>query len=284
MYATAGATIHGPFQSFCPSDSKLSRTGPDTELRRWMQERYANYTAGKLVELSDFAPLERLLEESSLQCEVLLDLGRAFAFLEGDELAACWYRAGLTKAQRQYKDTPSGEPGARRLLHLMDQTKALWRLSDYLSLEKRFALAIQLNPRLSAESRRAGYLHAEALYNQGRRREASDAILAVRAAHELAGDLGSLDRTDVHEFNWVVGIMLFDSGQYEAALAPLTMVISSPGEHTPAAHPLLIFALARLDHVDRAEAALSRYSEQVPNSPHLFDLRVEVASAKARKH
>jgi len=126
-------------------------------------------------------------------------------------LAGCWYRAGLAKAERQYKDTPPGDPKARPLLCLLDQTKALWRLKDYAAMEKRFALAKRLNAPLSVESRRAGYLLADMLYYQRRFSEAADMIVAVQAENERVGDLGTLEKSDIGEMHWTQGLFLYIS-------------------------------------------------------------------------
>jgi hypothetical protein len=235
-----------------------------------------------LAESGELKSLEPLLSASSLQCEVLLEIGRAFNFLEGDGLAACWYRAGLAKAEQQYKDIQPGDSKARPLLSLLDQTKALWRLKDYAAMEKRFALAKRLNTRLSPEARRAGYLYTEMLHYERRHDEAADAALALQAAHKQAGDLGSLDRSDIHEMAWILGFFLFSAERYEDAVAYLRQASLPGGEHAHSALELLCFALARLDRLDEAEKACDRLHSEVPNSNLAPAVAAEIHLRKAR--
>ena len=98
-----------PANPFVLARSKLSQSGADVELRKWMESRQSGFAVGRLAESGELKSLEPLLAASSLQCEVLLEIGRAFNFLEGDGLAAYWYRGGLVKAERQYKDTQPGD-------------------------------------------------------------------------------------------------------------------------------------------------------------------------------
>ena len=203
-----------PPNPFVLAGSKLSQSGADVELRKWMESRQSGFAVGKLAETGELKSLEPLLAASSLQCEVLLEIGRAFNFLEGDGLAAYWYRGGLAKAERHYKDTQPGDLKARPLLSLLDQTKALWRLKDYAAMEKRFALAKRLNPPLSVESRRAGYLLADMLYYQRRFSEAADMIVAVQAENERVGDLGTLEKSDIGEMHWTQGLFLYSVKRY----------------------------------------------------------------------
>jgi hypothetical protein len=205
-------------------------------------------------------PLESLLPACSLSAENLLDIGRAFAFLEGDQLAVCWYEAGIAKAEIQYRNTKPGEASAQTLLHLLDQTKALWRLKDYAAMEKRFALAMRLNPPLSVEARRAGYLHAEMLYYQRAFKVAAASILAVQAQHDAVGDLGALDRSDINEMHWVQGLMLCHANRYTDALPHLESVAEQRnGEHAKSAAALRISCLAQMGRIAEAEARLNEY-------------------------
>jgi len=75
-------------------------------------------------------------------------------------------------------------------LHLIDQTRALWRTKDYSALEMRFRLAAA-EPLLSVESRRAGCLLVDAAVWGAIHREAADTNLPVQAEHDRVGDLGS---------------------------------------------------------------------------------------------
>ena len=270
-----------PPNPFVLARSKLSQSGADVELRKWMESRQSGFDVGKLAETAELKSLEPLLSASSLQCEVLLEIGRAFNFLEGDLLAACWYRAGLAKAERQYKDTKPGDPKARPLLCLLDQTKALWRLNDYAAMEKRFGLAMMLNPRLSPEARRAGYLHAEMLYYQGGCQKAATAILAVQAEHERAGDLGTLEKSDIAEMHWVLGLFLFFAERDADAVPHLEFAARPKGEHSLHALSLLPFALVRSGQIDRAVIEYKRLQQEDPNAPFIGAIGAEIAARQA---
>ena len=159
-----------------------------------------------------------LVDRSSLSPEVLMDAGRALDFLIGDKVAAQFFNVALEKAQQSYKTAPSDDPSARRLLDAMDQTKALWRLRDFVGLEKRFALAMTLYPPLSVESRRAGCLYATAVYYQNRPDDAVATILKVWEQDRQIGDLGALEKSDVAEMNWLTGGYLFSARRFKDAI------------------------------------------------------------------
>src|ERR1700730_15944728 len=55
--------------------------------------------------LADKLDVERLAGQSSLKAQTLLEIGRAFDFLFGDEAAGTWFRAALAKAQTEYDKT-----------------------------------------------------------------------------------------------------------------------------------------------------------------------------------
>jgi hypothetical protein len=196
-----------------------------------------------------------------LPSDTLLDLGRAFAFLDSDAAGAAWYRAGIHKAERDDKDVRPGDPAPRRLLNLLDQTKALWRLKDYPALEQRFAFAMRWNPPLSPEARRAGYLHAEMLFYQKKYLSAADAMLAVQAAHRQAGDLGALERSDLHEMDWVLGLLLRQANRHEMAIVFLRRAGGSGGEHAMWATRFLFSSLLELGRIGDAQDIYNKYAE-----------------------
>lgn len=209
--------------------SKLTTNAADAALRRWLDRWEAGWRQGDRTDARQLRPLEELLPPASLDAVTLLDVGRAIDFLDGDEHAACWYRAGIAKAQTEYAKAAPGSPAAVRPLALLDQTRALWRLKDHAALERRFALAMRLNAPLSPEARRAGYLHAEMLYYQRKYPEAADAMFAVQAEHDRAGDLGMREASDLYEMHWVLGLFASGARRYEAALPHLTWLARQPG-------------------------------------------------------
>ena len=165
------------------------------------------------------------------------------------------------------------------MLSLLDQTKALWRLNDYAAMEKRFALAKRLNTRLSPEARRAGYLHAEMFYYQQRFSEAADAMLQVQSQHEQAGDLGLLEKSDIYEMDWVLGMMLFTDKRYAASLPHVRGCAARDGEHLRGALSTLIAVYANLGRIDEALQQLRVYIGKYGESADAVDLARYVRDA-----
>jgi hypothetical protein len=246
----------------------LTQSEADRKLGQWVDSRRTAFLSGQPFSAGESKLVEQLAGESSLKAETLLDLGRGFNFLESDLLAACWYRAGLAKAQGQYSDTAPGDPSVRPLLYLMDQTKALWRLRDYPTMEKRFALAMRLYPSLSPESRRAGYLHGVAIFYQAQYARAADAMLAVQADHDRVGDLGMLERSDLEEMEWELGLFLSAAGRDEESLPHLQAIIKlSNRDRKMYALNAYIRASNRLGRTERVEeysAELRKYQAVRP--------------------
>lgn len=197
--------------------------------------------------------LEQSARQSSLDASILMDSGRSFEFLVGDEVAAAFFRAAFFRAQNEYAATAPGDPKALPLLRELDQTAALWRLKDYPGLEMRFRLARRLYPPLSVESRRAGCLLVDALYYQERFDEAADLILQVQKEHQEAGDLGALERSDLYEMEYMQGYVLRAAGRFAEAIPHLQRVCRS-GEHAHAAAEALFSAFLNTGRFAEARA------------------------------
>jgi hypothetical protein len=225
-----------------------------TDVKSALDRRKARFDTGQAASESELEALSAILPGTSLDSLSLLEIGRAFDFLEGDVAAARWFRAGLVKAEAEYRTVLPGDPRAWPLLAALDQTKALWRLEDYATLERRFALAHHLNPPLSPEARRAAHLYAEMLYYQRKFSEAAAAILQLAAEHRQAGDLGHLERSDLEEMDWVQGIMLCSAGRDAEAAPHLERVLAYPAsEHRRGAMAALVLSLARLQRCSLPE-------------------------------
>lgn len=205
------------------------------------------------------ADLQALTTRSSLSPQILLEAGRGFDFLAGDELAASFFRAAFTKAAAQYQNTQSGDPAALAFLRELEQTKALWRLQDYPALEKRFALAMALYPPLSPDARRSAYLHALAINREGHHEEAAQAILAVDQQHKQAGDLGALDKSDIGEMEWVTATYLYSARQYAQAIPYFQSLLQTGDSRSPNGARLLVNCLTRTGQIQAAQAIRMRY-------------------------
>lgn len=241
-----------PPNPFTLARERLSGSAQDVALRAWIDTRWAGYLAGDRASPAENPPLGLLLNACSLDAQALLEIGRGFNFLEGDRLAAMWYRAGIMRARSELVSAKAGDEGNAPYLHLMDQTKALWKLKDHSTLEVRFELAKRLNVPLSPAARRAGYFHAEMLSYQGRVAEAADAMVRVQAEHERAGDLGSLDKSDLQEMAWVQGLLLFSARRYEESLPHWSTVLETASEQRRG---------IALDHIINALTYLARTTE-----------------------
>jgi len=270
-----------PGDPFALLESRLARDGPDAALWEKVQAWRQKWTAGREVEpsrdprlppgvmirpsrappqdLGELANVDQLAAQSSLAAQALLDIGRAFDFLVGDEAATVWIRAALVKAQTEYDKTQPGDPAAAGFLRELDQTRALWRLNDYPSLEQRFSLAIRLYPALSVESRRAGCLHATALYYQGRSEEAADAILKVWDQDKQAGDLGALEKGDFGEMDWVTGLYLFSSRQYARAVPYYQDFLKTDDNRKRMGAQMFASCLTQLGRPEEAERIRHQY-------------------------
>jgi hypothetical protein len=189
-------------------------------------------------------------------------VGRGFNALEGDQLAACWYRAGLAKAETEFQQILPGNKRTYPLLHVMDQMKALWRLNDFQAMERRFLLARKFNIALSPEARRAGYLYAEMLYSQQKFVAAADAILLVQREHDQVGDLGVLEKSDFGEMAWVQGLFLQMAGRDAEALPHFRKCTQLDGEHADHALGSASLLSARLGYAQEAHVYLENYIQR----------------------
>jgi tetratricopeptide (TPR) repeat protein len=240
-----------------------------TERVLHLEERF---TAGGGLGAEELTQIGDLAAHSSLKAELLLESARGFGFLMGDDLADVFIRAGLRKAEMQFKDTQPGDRAARSFLQQLDQTKALYRLKDYAALEKRFGLALRLYPRLSVESRRAACLHADALFSASRVREAADAILNVWQADREAGDLGLAEQGDVGELTWRAGRYLSAAERYDEAIGFYIEFLKTPDPRKMSGAWLLISCLRHLGRDAEADAVQARYklASHVPATQSAF--------------
>lgn len=223
-------------------------SGVRLELKQWQ----GIWLAGRPIEPGTVRALEQAARHSTLDALTLMEAGRAFGFLEGDELAAAFFRAAFAKAAGEYAASRPGDPAGLPLLRELDQTAALWRLKDYPALEMRFGLVRRLAPPLSVQSRRAGCLLVDALFYQDRFDEAADLILAVQKEHRHAGDLGALERSDLYEMEYLQGYVLFCAGRFQAAIPHLKRVHGG-GEHDQAAAKALFAALVQSSRFKEAQ-------------------------------
>jgi tetratricopeptide (TPR) repeat protein len=278
-----------PGDPFGILEERLRKSDADVALSEKMRHWRQKWEAGKLArpaEASGLAQMRQrfggqlpsivlapsaldadvgdLARQSSLKANDLLEIGRAFDFLEGDEAAAVWFQAALAKAQTEYDKTEAGDPIARPFLYQLEQTTALWRLSDYQALEERFALAMALNPPLSVESRRAGCLHATVLYYQGRSDDAADAILKVWEQQKQAGDLGALEKSDFGEMGWVTALYLYSARRYDEAIPYYRAFLLTDDNRKPSGAMMFANCLTMTGKKDEAELVRKRYGIATP--------------------
>lgn len=238
---------------------QLSGSPADVKLKERMEDCERQWVRGDVLPPAQFTELETLAVASSLSAEVLLDAGRAFDFLMGDHAAAGLFRAGLTKAQRQYQRSAPGDPACLPLLYQLDQTKALSRLEDHAALIQRFELAARLYPALSVEARRSQCLYARSLFKQGKSEQAADTILRLWQQDEQAGDLGKIDPSDRVEMDWLSGLYLISARRYEEAIPYFKDFLKRADRREPTAVRYLSICLRRLGRGMDAEELLARY-------------------------
>jgi len=255
-----------PHDPFFLLTSKLGQSPADAALQKQLTTLQGLWEKSAQIPGDARAELEALLGQSSLKAEPLIEAGRSFAFLSGDELAALFYRAGLERAQQQYHRARAGDPATLPLLRQLDQTKALQRLRDYRALEKRFALEMALYPPLSVEARRAGCLYAEALMKQSRAVEAAEAIVGVFEQDKAAGDLGLKDPSDLGEMDWRAGTYLARCGRCQDAIPYLQDLLKTNDNRKQKGVQLWIACLHRLGRDSEAETLRERYKLGSPGS------------------
>ena len=262
-------------------DNHSGGTDVDGRLARLVTQWRTDALRGHETTSDDCKALQAAAERSWFGPCTLIDIGRAFAWLDGDSLAASWFRAGLNVAQRESAGIAAGDPASRPLLHLLDQTKALWRLKDYPTLERRFRLAKALNPRLSPEERRASYLLAEMLYYQRRLDQAANAILELEAEHAEAGDLGAKERSDIPEMHWVTGLFLLHAGRFIQAKPHFEALCRSDSEHAEGSFSGLASACLGAGEISAACEILEEWRVRFGPDPSWQAAAIRVAQASS---
>jgi hypothetical protein len=208
--ATARATI-------------TDKTGPDGALLAWMEDWDRSYRAG--VSTRNTPLLTSLLDRTKLGFEPLFNLGAAMGFLEEPSVATVFHRAALRRTNEEYKNLSPLHPAAPLLRVALPQMGMYWNSGDYPLLEERFKIEMQLYPPLSQESRKCAHSCAEAMYYQGKQKEAADLIATKVQRDEQAGDLSASDK---QEMGWIVGIM-YREDRLKESIAGLTLAAQSGG-------------------------------------------------------
>lgn len=253
------AAPHDPFELLA---SVATAAPTDKAFTTALSSFRSEWEAGKSSNDQKLNSLDEAAAQSSRKSDALIDAGRAMNWLSGDEAAVVFFHAGLTKAAVEYARARVDGETALSLLHALDQTKALWRVKHYVALEGRFMLAARLNSPGSPEQRRAGYLYADTLYYQEKYSEAARAICGVLQDDTVAGDLGSLERSDISEMNWTTGFFLMRAGRFEEAAPYLHRVTQVHCEHTERAYACLVQTLVALGKPADAWAALRGWRAQ----------------------
>ena len=204
-----------PPDPFALLHSRLgSGSANDRALGAWLVRAEDRFLSGAAYPSDESKTVEDAAAKSSVDALTLLEVGRGFQFLMGDQLGAALFRAGLAKASMESKGVRPGDPSAQQLLHLLDQTKALYRVNDQAALAARFKLASHLYPPLSVDARRSACLCADALSVRGKAQEAADMILEAWRQDREVGDLGLTSSADVPEMDWRAGTYLSAAGRF----------------------------------------------------------------------
>jgi hypothetical protein len=269
------AAPHDPFEllEFVAGSGALDR-----ELRVELTALRSDWWSGRAPSENDVKSLERLALQSSLRSDVLIESGRAIDWLVDDELAAALFTSGAQKARAEYTSVRAGDVVALPVLRAMDQTKALWRLKKWATLEVRFRMAQALYIPLSVEQRRAHYLVADMLYSEGRYDSAAAEIAQVSAEHEREHDLGLLDRSDVPEMQWTQGLFLMADERLGEATAFLDRCATHEGVHQLDSRRLAALAAIRSDHLDEAIRRVRQLPLPAPRDALTQTIRIELAA------
>lgn len=250
-------------------------------LRAWIEDWDARLKRGILTTQTELSELEGLLRETALPFDTLFKVGLAASFVDNDAHAACWFRAAIHSAEAQ-------ETTVVPVLLLGDlaQMGALWRIRDYVALDRRFSLEQKLCVTTSEpDSLRAAFLHAEMLYYQDRIADAAQTMARVKNQFQSASIRIRLDPVDTQELNWVLGMFLFHAGRAQDAEPHLRAAANFQGFHTERAMRLHVSVLAMLNRVEEAEAAYAAWLQKFgrDRDPSVRQhLRSEIAGARAR--
>jgi hypothetical protein len=226
--------------------------------------------------------LEDLVARSALKPDTLIDAARAFGWLLGDDVAAIFFTVGLSKASTDYAMVPAGDAAALPLLHAIAQTKALWRLKAWPALEQRFRLANALCAPFAAEQRRAHYLFADVLYSDRKFADAVKEIIALDHENDCARDLGVLERSDIPEMEWTIGLFLMADRRYTEALAHMDKCSRYDGEHRSDSRRLAVLALIRSGNIREAASRAKLLPVPAPRDALTNSIRNELTLGMTR--
>jgi hypothetical protein len=242
-----------PAEPFELLKSHLGSSAADLSLASDLANLHDAWERGISPDSKLIESLRKHAVQSSLTADPLLEAARGIQWLIDEKTAAAFFAAGLEKARLETQSWHLSEPEAAQMLHALDQSACLWRFDEPTALIDRFTVARRLTPPMSVESRRAGYLLAEALRANERRDEAAELILKVCQEHLKVGDLGRDEPAEISEMNFVTGFMLFDDGRFSDAIQYLRVV---DGEHADNARHLLFEAYVRTSDFADAQAML----------------------------
>jgi hypothetical protein len=208
----------------------------------------------------DEARLAAVLGQTTQPFETLFELGRGVHYLEGPRLATVFYRAALAAAERDYaRDLSPVHPAAAGMRSLLPQMGFLWNQGDYATLERRFRLEAAVHPPLSQEARKCLHSCAEAMFYQGKNKEAAKLIDEAKQRNEQAGDLTESDR---YEFGWCCGLFYSSAGRFEEAI-PQLAIAAQPGKyHSQHGLSTLIHCLAEAGKTEEMETRMKEYNER----------------------
>ena len=202
--------------------------------------------------------LRWMLQESSLSPEDTLEFGRGVQFLLGPKSAAVCFDVGLDRAMLGIVQNTVVE-NSPNLVEELDQTKVLWQVRDYVGLEKRFRVVQHMYLPLTVENRRAAVLCASAVFLQGRFDEAVELLSEAQAAHNRAGDLGVLEKSDIAEMEYLQGSFLFSARKYNLAVEHFEAFLRSGDARAVEAARMMEICLRRIGREDRAREIRERF-------------------------
>jgi hypothetical protein len=263
---------------------KLRKAGAsenDRKILAWLEDWEGAWNQDYPTTTDQLWKLEPLLDKDAmLDFKTLMKIGISMSFLDGDEHAAAWIKAGMSKVIAETASLRPGDLPTNDYLGLMAQTRALWQRREFGALASRFEAERRLFPSQSRGARKAGDLLAEQLNYLGRSKEAVRVVLLVQEENERIGDLAESDRFEMH---WEMGNFMFHAGDYERAPEHLRHIVrSATHPHRNEAMRLLAISLARTGGLTEAEEVAQRWREEYrPPSVDVMSVSAFLEEAKA---
>ena len=184
-------------------------------------------------ELEDF---RGLLNSCNLKTAEVYDLARGMVYVyhnKDDSYeqvdAACIEatRAVVHQCDNEVNGLGRGDPKSAATIDLLTRLTWIWGSRDYAIIERTYEL-ISSKARASKEIRRADYLRAEAILDQGEIDKALQLYTRLAKENDLLRDASATDAAEVH---WALGLTLYSANRYADAIPHFKIASQQEGTY-----------------------------------------------------